>query len=67
MDKTTKLLLKFVGLVVSVIVALWLLPLGDSVSDKWFTVWLWSTICAIFSTIFFTAWIAEILINWKNK
>lgn len=67
MDKTTKLLLKFVGLVVSATITLWLLPLCDSVSDKWFTVWLWDTICALFSTIFFIAWIAETLVNWENK
>lgn len=67
MDKTTKLLLKFVGLVVSATITLWLFPLCDSVPDKWFTTWLWGTIYAIFSTIFFIAWIAETLINWKNN
>lgn len=67
MDKTSKLLLKFVGLVASVTIDLWLLPLSGSVSDKWFTTWLWSTICALLFTIFFIVWIAETLINWKNK
>lgn len=67
MDKTSKLLLKFVGLVVSVTIDLWLLPLSGSVSDKWFTTWLWGTICTLLFTIFFIAWIAETLINWKNN
>lgn len=67
MDKTTKLLLKFVGLVVSVTIDLWSLPLCDGVSDKWFTTWLWGTICALLFTIFFIAWIVETLINWRNK
>lgn len=66
MDKTSKLLLKFVGLVASVTITLWLFPLYDSVSDKWFTIWLQGTICALLFTIFFIAWIAETLINWKN-
>lgn len=66
MDKTSKLLLKFVGLVASVTIDLWSLPLCDSVPDKWFTTWLWGTICALLFTIFFIGWIAETIINWKN-
>ena len=66
MKQITKLLLKVVGLVVSITIDLWALPLCDSVPDKWFTTWLWGTICAIFFTIFFIVWIAETIINWKN-
>jgi hypothetical protein len=67
MDKTTKLLLKFVGLVVSVTIYLWLLPLLDSVSDKWFGAWLWTTIFSFISAVFFIAWIAESIAHWNTK
>ena len=66
MDKTSKLLLKFVGLVVSYIAFSWLVTQCDTIADKWFTTWLWSTICAIIFTIFFIAWIAETIINWNK-
>lgn len=66
MNKTSKLLLKFVGLVVSATIDLWLIPLGDSISDKYFTIWLLDTICALLFTIFFIGWIAESIINWNK-
>lgn len=67
MKQIIELLLKIVGLVVSITIDLWALQLCDSVPDKWFTLWLWVTICSFIFTIFFIAWIAETLINWKNN
>lgn len=66
MKQTAKLLLKFVGLVVSYIAFSWLIPQCDIISDKWFETWLWATISSIMLTIFFIVWIAETIINWKN-
>ena len=67
MKQTTKLLLKFVGLVVSYIAFSWLIPQCDTITDEWFNAWLWTTIFSFILAVFFTAWIAETLINWKNN
>ena len=67
MNKTSKLLLKFVGLVVSYIAFSWLIPQCDTVTDEWFNAWLWATVCSIALIIFFGVWICETLISWNNE
>lgn len=67
MDKTTKMLLKFVGLIVSFIVFSWLLPQCDNVPDVWFSAWLWATLSSFALAVLFAAWIGETLANWNKK
>lgn len=67
MDETIKLLLKFVGLVVSYIAFSWLIPQCDTIADESFNAWLVATIFSFISAVFFIAWITETLVNWKNK
>lgn len=67
MNKTTRLLLKCVGLVINIIVCLKLIQICDNVPDKWFTTWLWTTIWSYICAIFVTAWIAESIAHWNKE
>lgn len=67
MNKAIKMLLKVVSLIAFSAAFLWLLPQCDTIPDRWFGTWLWSTIFSFVLAVFFTAWIAETLTNWNEK
>lgn len=67
MSKITKLILTVIGLIINIIVCYKLIHMCDTISDKWLTTWLGTTILAYVCAIFAVAWITETLINWKNK
>ena len=66
-NKKLFLFLKILGLALSIFVSAWLLPMCDTVSDKWFSAWLQGTIASIFAIIFFVCWIAVTIIDWKEQ
>lgn len=67
MDKITKTLLKFVGLIVSFVAFSWLLPLCDNISKEWFEIWLLATLGSLAFAVIFAAWIGETIANWNKK
>lgn len=67
MDKTSKMLLKIVGFIVSFTTFSWLLPQIETISNNSFNIWLGSTILAFGFAVFFVCWIAETIVNWNKK
>lgn len=66
MDKTIKMLLKFVGFIISFTAFAALLPQIETISNDNFNIWLGSTILAFGFAVFFVCWIAESIINWNK-
>ena len=67
MDKTSKMLLKFIGAVISFIAFSWLIQSGKTVSKEWFDLWLFSTVGSFLFTALFVCWIAESIAHWNKK
>lgn len=65
-SKVLYLILKVSALLLSIVLFMWLLPMGSTVSDKWFSTWLQGTIACGASVIFFTCWIADSIIRWNR-
>lgn len=66
MDKTSKMLLKFIGFIASFTTFSVLILQIETISDDNFNIWLGSTILAFGCAVFFVCWIAESIINWNK-
>jgi hypothetical protein len=56
-NKALDIIMKILGLALSIFVFVSLLPMCGTVPDKWFTICLWCTISSGFAAVFFVCWI----------